>query len=48
VKERLIGAMEIYGSKKEMYIQIWKALSIIAGSNHKIENNGNDNVMKIT
>ena len=43
-----MARMEIYGSKKEMYIQLRKALSIIAGSNHKIDNNGDEIVMKIT
>ncbi len=43
-----MARMEIYGSKKEMYIQLWKALSIIAGSNHKIDNHGDEIVIKIT
>ena len=43
-----MARMEIYGSKKEMHIQLWKALSIIAGSNHKIDNHGDEIVIKIT
>lgn len=43
-----MARMEIYGSKKEMYIHLRKALSIIAGSNHKIDNNGDKIVTKIT
>lgn len=43
-----MARLEIYGSKKEMYIQIRKALSIIAGSNHKIDNNEDKIVIKVT
>ena len=43
-----MARLEIYGSKKEMYIQTWKALSIIAGSNHKIDNSNDKIVTGIT
>jgi hypothetical protein len=39
---------EIYGSKTEKYIQLRKALSIIAGLNHKFKNNEKKNVILIT
>jgi len=35
-----MARLEIYGSKMEMYIQLWKALSVIAGLNHIIKNKG--------